>query len=1032
MAEIFEGPVQDEQKEPEVGETWIDTKDGEACIILGVAEDEEEGRLEVSFHKATEKYEHSTFFQDIDAFLERFTFDPLAAEKRESELQEVTKRLGDITEETQHLEVELKQLGTGSGKTAEESTSTAVALTDEGGLEMADQMKKTVAKIRNQVQRNALRAKEEAAKMNSLIALNVLAVKAKMEGIQAMALREAEKLTKMVKAAEEVVWTFNLYLGKEETIVCLRDGEPAAKNEKIAIRQLVLYMDEESALFSEEGGLDFRTMEEFDNWIMESPEHLNQVLPNTRGIVAIKPRRTNKEYSGDPIVDAALNKMNKHTYFLIRNGERLFRIDTDLEVTGTLFPLENEFAELFEQTIHDWDAPDSKRKIKPGDSEYMEAMEKAQGNQKHYMRVFLFLQGLLDRTTVFHPFEVPRVNVFDMVRQDEHILFVSDAETGRQLGDGRPSFDKWLTEINKQLEVGMRVIGIFSSGRYSRGDHPRTHPAGMSRPSDTELHTITRKERSRVWFLYPRTDPVYSRPWWDNRDNDEDLRRVSIWFDMNEDHWIAFDLATVEDMEYYLRSRQNRRAYQTMFPILKRAIELKKKEAEQEAPFRAALVGALMRDHKFAFSTEAQEAVDDLVRWWKYKNKTHRALLSDDEKASRMILSEYKRRLAVTALREKLAAKFSVTAELIHACVPDALAVYHKNYNEFVVFRPENAFNVFVREENWVLARGKDLKKVGERRWVTTNTTRIDAWLPLTHGQRWEEWIHNADPKKHLTDEEATAVLDHAIKKIKEAYATKEGRKQCYWVDPGEGEIIFVPLALYLKNNEWLYWFRSRRGRVPKNKLTGTWSRPTIMRASIEWYRNDKGIAEPRIHIQDTRWTESPFCPPEKYNDFFEKERKFHNPIFFDEGAVKELNTEIERYRRKETVHKRLHEKVTQAVAEVTQAMKDHVLNEQFLKFQDDYGDPDLWEAHKANLKMPYFRPTAFEAAVPYVVERGIPLEGMTVGQVLEKAKELGWKGTMEPDEWHRNKNTVYLPPMDYTIRNVVPTVEEEDESDDD
>jgi hypothetical protein len=42
-------------------------------------------------------------------------------------------------------------------------------------------------------------------------------------------------------------------------------------------------------------------------------------------------------------------------------------------------------------------------------------------------------------------------------------------------------------------------------------------------------------------------------------------------------------------------------------------------------------------------------------------------------------------------------------------------------------------------------------------------------------------------------------------------------------------------------------------------------------------------------------------------------------------------------------------------VAEVTQAMKDHVLNEQFLKFQDDYGDPDLWEAHKANLKMPYF-----------------------------------------------------------------------------
>jgi hypothetical protein len=56
--------------------------------------------------------------------------------------------------------------------------------------------------------------------------------------------------------------------------------------------------------------------------------------------------------------------------------------------------------------------------------------------------------GLLDRTTVFHPFEVPRVNVFDMMRQDEHLQFVLDAETGRQLGDGRPSFNEWRDSMN--------------------------------------------------------------------------------------------------------------------------------------------------------------------------------------------------------------------------------------------------------------------------------------------------------------------------------------------------------------------------------------------------------------------------------------------------------------------------------------------------------------------------------------------------------------------------------------------------------
>src|SRR5690606_29928828 len=136
-----------------------------------------------------------------------------------------------------------------------------------------------------------------------------------------------EGLSAMLRAAEEAIWTINLYLGKDERIVRLREGKPAAPETKIAIRQLVLYMDEECAIAAEHGGIDVRSIEAFDEWVAE-PEHLRQVLPETRGVVALKVRRNARDY-GDPWMSSEMNRANQHTYFLMRNGENLYRIDTE-------------------------------------------------------------------------------------------------------------------------------------------------------------------------------------------------------------------------------------------------------------------------------------------------------------------------------------------------------------------------------------------------------------------------------------------------------------------------------------------------------------------------------------------------------------------------------------------------------------------------------------------------------------------------------------------------------------------------------
>ncbi len=109
---------------------------------------------------------------------------------------------------------------------------------------------------------------------------------------------------------------------------------------------MVLAMDEESAVNAEGNGIDFRSVDAFDEWVTCDPAHLQQVLPEERGVVAIMARRSEIDYK-DPWANKEYNKRNRHTYFLIRNGGALYRMDTNFEVGYRLVPARNEFTSMF-------------------------------------------------------------------------------------------------------------------------------------------------------------------------------------------------------------------------------------------------------------------------------------------------------------------------------------------------------------------------------------------------------------------------------------------------------------------------------------------------------------------------------------------------------------------------------------------------------------------------------------------------------------------------------------------------------------
>jgi hypothetical protein len=100
---------------------------------------------------------------------------------------------------------------------------------------------------------------------------------------------------------------------------------------------------------------------------------------------------------------------------------------------------------------------------------------------------------------------------------------------------------------------------------------------------------------------------------------------------------INFDEITLEDCDYYLHNRIERKNYLDILPTLFYVRKGKLKEKALEDEFIRFLAGEMNWDE--SHNDEIQKAID----WWKLKNKWKRGLMSDDAKAVRMIKKRLKK-----------------------------------------------------------------------------------------------------------------------------------------------------------------------------------------------------------------------------------------------------------------------------------------------------------------------------------------------------------------------------------------------------
>lgn len=296
---------------------------------------------------------------------------------------------------------------------------------------------------------------------------------------------ECKRMCGLKDKIEDRLFVLELYAGIGEAAEQIGEGEPAPPETPITIRQMLRYMDEETLIDYDHGGMDFRSLKDFDKWIA-APENYERILPEPRCVVAFKVRRHLKDYGPCGDLAGAFRQMEEHyrnmkTYLCIRNGAQIWRLATDIEFEPRLLPFRDEFHKPFEvpDEYGTWVDEDGKpnftghkkvyrdpEAVTPDDVRYDAHIDKRKKLIFQYNRILFLIQGILDRSKVFSPH--PPINLSDM----EHVRNFVHANHDEELGlpsSNPPSWEAYRDEKNAQMKVGGFAWATWTEENRDRG-----------------------------------------------------------------------------------------------------------------------------------------------------------------------------------------------------------------------------------------------------------------------------------------------------------------------------------------------------------------------------------------------------------------------------------------------------------------------------------------------------------------------------------------------------------------------------------
>ncbi len=300
-----------------------------------------------------------------------------------------------------------------------------------------------------------------------------------MEFQMMMLTANVRPLQDMISIVQEKLFTIELYAGIHETVRQFRSGAPAGVDDKLTIFQRMVYMDEESLLDYQAGGMDYQSVDEWDEWLAR-PENLARVMPFSKTMMIARIRRFNKDRETHTISDMFVNinaeKADKKTFIYIRNGENLFRIDTAIDFGSKAFP-DSKNIDLTEEMVFEVFCSEVRRiipareaeaegnksrlgykwhKLNPTSVFYDDATAKMKSELDAFRRFGLILQGLFDRSDLLKPSHA--VKLWDNESFTQNVRLILDSDRTLYSGE-TPDFESYRENLNAQATADSVFIG---------------------------------------------------------------------------------------------------------------------------------------------------------------------------------------------------------------------------------------------------------------------------------------------------------------------------------------------------------------------------------------------------------------------------------------------------------------------------------------------------------------------------------------------------------------------------------------------
>ena len=424
---------------------------------------------------------------------------------------------------------------------------------------------------------------------------------------------QTQELKDSLKRIEKRIFTVELYAGLTESVEQILEGEPAPMSEKIHLMQRRCYMDEECLANYETGGMEFRDLYEFDRWLAR-PDNLNRILPFPRCVVAFRVRREMKERHPLSFIDLMAIQRDvdndKITFLYIKNGEQLYRMNTALEFREQLFPdyehhvltsgaplwakifcrkvdgliTEDQYQGLVEdyeraQKEDRWarDPSTEYEKFETGNVHYDDIESYLQEEIHHYNLIGILIQGLLDRSPVFHPH--PPWKIWSEGGFNQALELIYDDSRALVKGD-EPDFEAYRQKLNASLKTGSVTVGQYPAWYKEQKETKGTwrHPWVPS-PWDPGPEKVAKVEK-----LEPRKRVCHYAWLRDGLGRDTYGEKFRAKFSCSADLILNIDAYTPGDFRIFFSDPRSRAKYLKWAPFLIQAEEYHAGNVEVEDP----------------------------------------------------------------------------------------------------------------------------------------------------------------------------------------------------------------------------------------------------------------------------------------------------------------------------------------------------------------------------------------------------------------------------------------------------------------